>query len=79
MIKYILKRLFPPYSSMKRRNPVLKKIPILLPWFYFTRLLKGLFHIKTYKKQYNNVKNIDDSDITRIKRIQEITGVEKWE
>lgn len=75
--KYILKRLFPPYSSMKRRNPVLKKIPILLPWFYFTRLLKGLFHIKTYKKQYNNVKKIDDSDITRIKRIQEITGVEK--
>ena len=74
--KYILRRLFPPFSMMKIRNPILKKVPILLPWFYFTRLLKGLFHIRTHKNQYDNVKNIDDSDITRIKKIQEITGVE---
>ena len=74
--KYIIKRLFPPFSSMKRRNPILKKIPILLPWFYFTRLLKGLFHIKIHKRQYDNAKNVNESDIARIKRIQEITGVE---
>ena len=74
--KYILKRLFPPYSLMKRRNPILNKVPILLPWFYFTRLLKGLFNIRTYKKHYDNVKSVEDSDISRIKKIKGITGVE---
>ena len=41
--KYLLRRLFPPVSDMKRRHPVLNKVIILLPWFYFTRLLRGIF------------------------------------
>ena len=38
--KYFFKKMFPPFGFMKNRNPILNKIPILLPWFYFTRLLK---------------------------------------
>lgn len=56
--KYMLKRLFPSFENMKRRNPILKKIPILLPWFYFTRLLKGLFHIKDSKVQMDSINNV---------------------
>ena len=75
--RYILKRLFPSYDFMKRRNPVLKKVPILLPWFYFTRFLKALFHINIHKKHYERAKNVNEDDILRIKRIKEITGVEQ--
>ena len=42
-VKYLWHRLFPSISNMKRRNPILNKVIILLPWFYFTRLLRGIF------------------------------------
>lgn len=74
--KHIWTRLFPPYSVMKRRNPSLKKAPFLLPWFYFTRLLKGLFHFKANKKRYDAIRNVNEDDILRINKIKEITGVE---
>ena len=77
-VKYILKKLFPPFKLMKVRNPILNKVPILLPWFYFTRLIRGLFNFKTYNKRYHEAKSVDDSDISRIKKIKEITGVELW-
>lgn len=74
--KHIWTRLFPPYSVMKRRNPSLKKAPFLLPWFYFTRLLKGLFHFKANKKRFDAIRNVNEDDILRINKIKEITGVE---
>lgn len=74
--KHIWVRLFPPYSVMKRRNPSLKKAPFLLPWFYFTRLLKALFHFRRYKKSYDEIRNVNEDDILRINKIKEITGVE---
>ena len=74
--KHIWVRLFPPFKVMKSRNPSLEKAPFLLPWFYFTRLLKGLFHFKRYKKSYDTIKNVSEEDINRINRIKDITGVE---
>ena len=74
--KHIWVRLFPPFSMMKKRNPSLKKAPFLLPWFYFTRLLKGIFHFRIHKKHYDEIKNVSEEDILRINRIKEITGVE---
>ena len=67
--KHIWVRLFPPYSVMKRRNPSLKKAPFLLPWFYFTRLLKALFHFSRYKKSYDEIRNVNEDDILRINKI----------
>lgn len=74
--KYIWKRLFPPYKQMAVRNPSLKKAPFLLPLFWFTRLIKGLFHFKTHKNDYDTINNVNDDDINRINKIKEITGVE---
>lgn len=72
--KYILRRLFPSFKMMKKRNPVLKKVPILLPWFYFTRLLKGAFHPKKSIGMYNVTKNTTENDINKMKKIMEIVG-----
>lgn len=40
----MLERLFPPYSLMSSRYPVLKKCPILLPVFYPVRFVASLFN-----------------------------------
>lgn len=71
----IIKKLFPPYKIMKRRNPVLTKIPILLPWFWFERLVKGLFNFKEHQKTYQTIKNVDSAKVEEINTIKEITGV----
>jgi hypothetical protein len=36
-------RLFPPFSLMSSRYPILKKCPILLPFFYPVRFVSSLF------------------------------------
>lgn len=41
--KYILYRLFPPYSQMKSRYNALKKVPVLLPLFWIWRIITGVF------------------------------------
>ncbi len=42
-LKFLMSRLFPPYSFMKKAFPVLKKCPILLPLLYPWRLIRGIF------------------------------------
>ena len=60
--KYVLRRLFPKYASMKFMYPVLKKAPILLPFCYIARVL-SLFGNGKFKKgteqlsAYNNAKD----------------------
>lgn len=71
--KYLLKRLFPPLKTMKQRNPILKKIPILLPFFWFTRLIKGLFHYKEHDSERKQVENVNVEALNKRKRIKEIT------
>ena len=77
--KFIMYKLFPPFRIMKRFYPILEKVPVLLPWFYFTRLLRGLFHFKTHKKVYDASKNVTEDDINKTKKIKEITGVELYD
>ena len=73
--KYLLRRLFPPVSMMKKRNPILKKCIILLPWFYFTRLIKGLFHIKDNKAMYDAINSVNEEDLKKVEKVLEITGL----
>lgn len=70
-IKYIIKRLFPSIEWMNERNPITKKVPILLPWFYFTRLLKGLFHIKSTRKEMKDIENISDENIKKLESLHD--------
>lgn len=54
--KYFWRRLFPPYKAMCKRNPVLKKLPILLPFFWIGRLFK-VFTSKTARREYRYIKS----------------------
>lgn len=76
-IKYILRRIFPSYSTMKRRNKILKKIPILLPWFWFTRLLTGICRKESRIKEMDAIDKVKQEDIEKIKEIREELGVKE--
>lgn len=71
--KYLFKRLFPPLKTMKQRNPILRKLPFLLPFFWFTRLIKGLFHFKEHNSERKQVDKVDEEALNKQKRIKEIT------
>ena len=71
--KYLFKRLFPPLKTMKQRNPILRKVPFLLPFFWFTRLIKGLFHFKEHNSERKQVDKVDEEALNKQKRIKEIT------
>ncbi len=48
-LKFLLSRSFPSFEYMANRNPVLRKCPILLPWFYIVRWFRFLL-----KKEKSN-------------------------
>lgn len=73
--KYFFRRMFPTFETMKRRNPILKKLPILLPWFYMIRLFKGLFTFKGHKQEMDNVNQITKEDIEKVNKLHEELGV----
>lgn len=73
--KYLLNRLFPSYVVMSQRNPTLKKWKILLPWFYFTRLLKFIFkRNKNIDAELKTTKKASEADIERNKKVHEDVG-----
>lgn len=41
--RFMLMKFFPPYSLMKLRYPVLKKVPVLLPFYWIVRLATAVF------------------------------------
>lgn len=73
---HIIKRLFPPFNVMKKRNPILKKAPVLLPVFYITRLIKGLFHINRHKNEIKTVSGFNKDDVNKMRALKEASGLE---
>lgn len=51
---FFFSRLFPPYASMKRQYPVLKKYQILLPFMWVARLFTCLFR-KTSRQYFRTM------------------------
>lgn len=64
-IKHILNRFFLPYNVMNKKYPILKKVPVLLPVFWFVRLFTSLFKGRSKKiiNEINMNKNISNSMI----------------
>lgn len=61
---YWLHRVFPNYRTMCRFFPVLKKLPILLPAFWFFRFFRGLFFGRErLYKEYMTVRDLSDDAV----------------
>ena len=74
---YIFRMVFPTLKTMQRRNPVLKKAPVLLPVMYVYRWLQLLFrdrdHIKNSIERYNA---LEDAAVDELRHIHDIAGIE---
>ena len=74
-VKYIMRRLFPSVSYMKERNPILKKVIILLPWFYFTRILLRMFgKRKTAKSEIKAANSLDKEKYKKNQKMHDDIG-----
>lgn len=74
---YFFAKIFPPYSTMKLRFPVLKKHCCLLPFFYIYRWFWWLFKGNTEKtiSELKANKNISDDKIDNSKDIRSELGL----
>lgn len=66
-----LRRLFPRYGAMKRRYPVLRYLPFLLPFFWIGRLFALPFSEKTAE----SVSATAERQEKMLARVREITGI----
>ncbi len=78
LFAYTLKRLFLPYESMKVLYPILKKVPILLPFCYVARWLGVIFGRKTKRiaSEISFVSSISGDNIAEIKEIRRNLGLD---
>lgn len=74
---YILSRIFVPYSYLKRDYPILKKYPILTPWYEFCRLFSLLFGDKKEfrKSRINNMNSVAANHKENINHLFESVGL----
>ncbi len=71
MVGYVLERLFLPYSSMVISYPILKKLPLLLPFCWILRWFGAVFQGKTKKaaSELSSVCAISDDTMDEMKQI----------
>lgn len=74
---FIFKKIFLPYSDLKRHYPVLKKYGFLLPFYEIYRLWLLLFgKKKDFRKKYvSNLRNVSDEHIDNINTLFEKIGL----
>lgn len=77
-LKYYLKRIFLPYSSIKHSYPILYKVPILLPFCWIVRWCK-LLNPNVRRDAMNEMKEDGSNDIISIEKIEALMkGLEIW-
>ena len=59
---YFLSRLFLPYKLMKKRYPILKKLPFLLPLMWIIRFFSALGNSGKYAQEAQNVNSVDSGE-----------------
>jgi len=68
-LSYIMSRIFLPYSMMKNQHPILKNLPILLPFFQITRwfriIFEGRFN-KSIKELKLSAKSNENQEISTL-------------
>ena len=70
---YLWSRAFPTWHKMIQIFPILKKVPVLLPFCYLIRIVKGTFQGKV-SRQTSQLRHLKQEDIDQKKTIKEKTG-----
>ena len=67
---YLMRLIFPTFKYMKARNNILKKWPVLLPYFYMERICVAVF--KKKKLAVQSIKGLENYNADKAKEIQEL-------
>lgn len=62
---YFLSRIFLPMKLMKKRYPVLKKLPFLLPLMWIVRIISSLGNTKKYSDEAKTISGVDAQEKNR--------------
>ena len=75
VIAYYFRALFPTFKQMKVRNHILKKVPILLPYFYLERIFNAIFKRRSLTvAMIKGVKEFNAEKAKEIRELHEKTG-----
>ena len=74
-IKTLTKLIFPPFKTMKGYYPILKKLPILLPFCYIARWFTVLIKRPKSLKKIKKITNASEQDLSEIKTIRDKLGL----
>lgn len=74
---YVLKRLFLPYRIMIMRYPILKKLPVLLPFCWVIRLIDMLFGKKAGRTitELKKVNDVSGNEFDKVKNMRNRLGI----
>ncbi len=72
---HIFSMVFPPLGNMKNIFPILKKLPVLLPFFWVYKFLKFIVNPKKISKQMKIVKSINGGGVNSYKNELETIGL----
>ena len=73
---YFMRNWFPGVKTMKRRHPILKKAPYLLPVFWIRRVLYTLFFKRSaLKEQRNEIRRLNSNKLKEAKYIRNLAGI----
>ena len=76
--KYFLRLLFPTVKAMKKRDPVLKKAPVLLPFFYVRRWFQLIFSRRDRVADgLEMFGSVEKSDAEKLRDIYETAGIHR--
>lgn len=70
--KYLFSRFFLPYKEMKEMYPVLKKVPVLLPFLWIHHAFDCLVHRR--KQAIRKMNAVTNADSEKVKRQKELTA-----
>lgn len=77
---YILARLFPPFKTMKAYFPILKKVPILLPFAWVWRGIRAvLFRREKLTTELNALSSTDESALENRRRFYNQCGLSVYD
>ena len=73
--KAVWEAIFPPYKTMAFLYPILKKIPILLPFVWIVRIVTVLWERRESVGRIGRLMNTDDTAIKRLDQLYDQLGV----
>ncbi len=76
--KHFFIRIFPPYSFMVRRYDILKKFPILLPFFWIFRIVVFPFNKRSLKNNVNKLKSISEDESLYVQKVFKAAGIDTY-